>query len=483
MAVGERSVWLQVGKSWNDELNPARALRPPTARYLAALWDTDQMLIAGRSGWLARGRRPTPNSFGYDWENLSQWSRAWLWDVGVGTVKSTNVTPSFSNGEVVLNETVLTNQFYFAAGDGWEIHQSDDGVRWLDATVPSLGDTPGSFYGVAASPDLLVAVGSEGRIAYSRSSYLPLTSTYTLTNTVGSLGSQMVTNITVTNWINTLGLVWEWGTTFTALDLQGVVFESGVWIATGADGGIYVNRDGVNWSRQQTSTHSYLSSVERSPSGWVATGDNGIILQSIDGTVWKDRSPGITNWIYRVRWLNEQWVAVGEGGIVLTSRDGLSWTVGTSGVTQWLNDVESVGGVLYVVGTQGTVLSSTNQGKIWKGLDTITGRSFYSAASMKGQLVVVGTEGSILRAQAGPWPNPVQFVEYPRHPEDHFVLFAGAVDQPFEYQRSTNVVTWPRGTEFEISDPEGILLLFDPSVNSGSNQYFRSISPPPPRLQ
>ena len=91
-----------------------------------------------------------------------------------------------------------------------------------------------------------------------------------------------------------------------------------------------------------------------------------------------------------------------------------------------------------------------------------------------GQLVSVGMEGVILRAQAGAFPNPVRFLEFPQKPAENLFLFSGSLDQTFRLDFSTDLVDWTFGSELEITDPQGVLLLLDGGTNNPAQQFFRA---------
>jgi hypothetical protein len=95
-------------------------------------------------------------------------------------------------------------------------------------------------------------------------------------------------------------------------------------------------------------------------------------------------------------------------------------------VTNWLNDVEFVAGQWFVVGNQGTVLSSPDT-VTWTADPTlITGKSLYAATTLHGQLITAGVEGVILRAQIGPFPEPVTLANYPKLETEQLFLSPGA---------------------------------------------------------
>ena len=155
---------------------------------------------------------------------------------------------------------------------------STDGIDW-DLEVPSASVTTNAvFLGVAASTNLLVAVGAKGSIIVSPSAEVPTI----VTNAFG----QVVTNI-----VDTMGILWYDAASPTTNDFQGITFAREQWLATGANGAILRSQDGTNWHQAQSGVSAHLSSVSSSPSGFFAVGRNGT-LNHQRGWSSLDSSPG-----------------------------------------------------------------------------------------------------------------------------------------------------------------------------------------------
>lgn len=454
---------LGAGRLWKNELNPNRVSPPPTATYYSALWDGSRFVLGGRAGLLVQGTR---QSFSYNWTAYASPTRSWLWDIATATATGTNISASVLNESIVLSTNRTTNTFYSAVGQGPVLLQSDNGREWSTGLAPASA-TDVVYLGVAARQDLLIAVGSGGAIAVSRAEYQPSVTTNSFTN------GAIVKTVVLTNYINTAGLAWGASTSKVTVDLQGVCTTESLHIATGANGTILTSPDAITWTSRTSPRKTFLSSVERSPSGFVAAGDLGTLLFSTDGITWQDKSISTTNWIYRARWRGNQWIALGQNGSLYTSPNGTTWTARASGVTAWLNDVTYVEGTYYAVGTQGTVVTSPD-GITWSAADSITGKTLYGAATANGQLVAVGAEGVILRALVGTPEKPVEFVKYPKVPEEDLFLFSGSTDQLFRLDRSTNLIDWTTGPLLEITDTQGVLLFLSSETNNPVQQFYRA---------
>jgi len=451
------------GQNWNNEVDPNRISPPPAATYYSAVWDGSQFVLGGRTGLLVTGRR---SGFSYNWSALTNPTRSWLWDITQATAYGTNISASLTNGNVVLSTNRTTNTFYSAVGQGAALLQSENGIGWLTALAPANA-TDVVYLGVAGNEQLLVAVGSGGAIAISQPEYQPFITTNRFTN------GAVVTQVVLTNDINTLGLAWGASTSKVTSDLQGVCISDGLVVVSGANGTLLTSLDAKTWTPRTSPRSTFLSSLAHSSRGFVGVGDLGTLLHSTDGLQWTDHSMATTNWIYRVRWLGDRFVAVGQNGLLLTSADGKSWDPQTSGVTAWLNDVIRVDGTFYAVGTQGTVLASPDTLN-WGPVDSITGKSLYGLSVRNGQLIAVGAEGVILRAQAGAFPSAVKFLDHPKKADDSLFLFSGVPDQIFRLDRSTNLTDWILGPEIKITDAEGVLLYLDATTNALDRQFFRT---------
>ncbi len=452
---------------FTDDTSSSRSFPAPRATYFAGLSTGQRLILAGRAGQIVHGVRASLFSSAIDWTEPSSSPRGLLFGAATNVAFGTNITSRFANDAVLLSTNRTTNTFYVAVGDGPTILQSDAGVEWTTALVPTnaVGQV---LLSVAPGPGMLVAVGSGGTILSSTVAYSSLVTTNLYTNSASAK-----VRVVLTNWVNTLGLSWQSVPSPTNATLHGVDRGPDRFVACG-DGGILVtSTDGVAWTRLPSPTTNHLFSVGAGPDGWIATGAAGTLLSSADGTTWTSRPFPTPRAITRGRWLGNGFVAVGENGTLLSSPDGIAWTGMNSGVTNGLNDVIRVDGTDYAAGNQGVVLGSQD-GAVWSTLDSITYKSLHGLASIDGQLVAVGLDGAIVRAQAAPFPNGVEIAQWPRQPTDSLFLFIGVLDQRFVIERSTNLLDWVLSDILTITDPGGTLLFLDTAPNDGTRQYFRT---------
>ncbi len=469
----EARVAALVGNSviWTPQTSTSLASPVPIANYLSAVWDTELFLLGGRAGLLVYGQA-TGITGQFSWTTYPSPSRNWLFDLTTATTTGTNVTVAATGGSLLYRTNRTTNTFYVAAGDRATLLNSDDGVTWANSLAPATA-TNQTYFGIGGNDRGLVAVGSAGTISFSPVDYASLITTNRFTN------GATVTEIVLTNAYSTLGLAWYASASGTISDLQAVAARDSRYVVGGANGFLATSDNGTNWIARTSGSTRYLSGLETHPGGFIAVGDRGTILTSPDGVAWTPRTSGTANWLYRVRSANGLLVAVGQNGTILTSPDASNWTARATGLTNWLNDVEFVAGQWYAVGNQGTLLASPD-GTVWtQDQSLITGKSLYTVATLRGQLVTAGVEGVILRAQVGPFPEPVTVANYPKSPAESLFLFLGQPDQTFRLERATDLLSWELDANLEITDPSGTQLYLSPRPNDASRQWFRAVETGP----
>jgi hypothetical protein len=456
---------------WISQNSASFSAPVPTANFLSAVWDGEYFLLGGRSGLLVYGQ-PTGIPGIVSWTPYTSPSRNWLFDLTTATALGTNLSVTATGSSLLYTTNRTTNTFYVAAGDRATLLNSDEGVTWSSSLAPASA-TNQTYFGVGGNDRGLVAVGSAGTLSFSPVAYSSLLSTNRFTNGIAS------TEVVLTNWFNTLGLAWYAATAGTTNDLQAVAASGSCYVIGGANGFLATSENGTDWTPQTSGTTRYLSGLETYADGFVVVGDAGTILTSPEGITWTPRPSGTSNWLYRVRSANGQLVAVGQNGTIATSTNATTWTLANTGVTNWLNDVDFIGGQWFAVGNQGTLLTSPD-GSTWTPDPTLlTGKSLYTLATLRGQLVTAGVEGVILRAQIAPFPTPVRVANYPKSAAESLFLLLGSPDQTFDLERATDLLSWQPEAALEITDPSGALLYLSPQTNDVDRQWFRAVETTP----
>jgi photosystem II stability/assembly factor-like uncharacterized protein len=364
-----------------------------------------------------------------------------------------------------LWQVLVTNGLYVAVGDNARILTSSDGASWTVEAINftnSVSATNTVFFCVGGSSNLLLAAGTQGSLALSPNSPIPVLDT----NADGSL---------VTNYISSLGVGWypQAAPAGTTNDLAAICTYNNNFYIVGGGGTLLSSPDGTNWTKLNSGTTNYLSGIARSANGLlVLTGNEGTILTSPDGINWTFRASGTTSWLYRTRCVMGRLLTVGENGTMLLSTNGTKWTAIATGVTNWLNDAVVVSNTCYVVGNQGVVLASTNL-TTWTNIGTITTKSLYGAATQNGQLVVVGFEGTIVRSQIVPVMTPINIIEFSQSGGYNVFSVAGTVDQQFTLDSSTNLMNWATGPLLNLYYGDGTLIFYETEPTNFPTTYYR----------
>jgi hypothetical protein len=456
------------GWIWSSEINPLRANPAPLVTYQCLLWDGRQVVAGTRGGLIVTGTRSTTLA-GFNWSYTEPPGFDSIWDSVVLSVPGTNVSVSFPSGIPAYATNTQPQTLRVTAGESAQFLDSADGKNWNRGLAPASASGI-SYFGIGGRSNLVVAAGSAGALAVSRTDYVPLVSTNTATN-----GTQVV-RVVLTNRVNTLGIAWESATSGVQADLRGVCADGNLFVVAGSAGTILTSPDARTWTRRTAGVSAVLSGAAAWPGGFVVSGQNGTLLTSANGQSWTPRASGTSRWLWRVRWLGGRLVAVGDGGTVLSSSDGLVWTASSTPSATWWNDVAWQSGWFCLVGDGGVVALSQDLSS-WVESPTLTTRNLYTACAAAGQWIVGGSGAALLRARAVAFDAPVQVLNYPKSPDESLFLFGGQMDQAFRLERSSDLRAWGRATELEISDPEGVLLLLDSGANAPDGQFFRVVEP------
>jgi hypothetical protein len=204
----------------------------------------------------------------------------------------------------------------------------------------------------------------------------------------------------------------------------------GVFVAVGEGGAILTSPDGAHWTTQSSPTSLDLFGVAFGAGRFVAVGGNdvsgaGIVLAgSADGSSWtvEDVSSTLAAPLSSVRFLDRAFVAVGNGA-EMTSSDGLAWSdpgacaAAIAGPTVDFFDVAYGAGTYVVVGTHnGTdgsgnltydgYIATSSDGTNWGALPQTS--AYLSGVTWGGgRFVAVGRGGAILTSSDATSWSPV----------------------------------------------------------------------------
>lgn len=434
---------------WTDQSSATVSPSPvPVWSWSALLWDGTRYLAGGRTGVTAESWRTNAGALSGEtfWFRNDDSPRNLLWDV------------------------IRVGHGYLAVGDVGTVLSSSAGVDWTSEGAPVTAETV--LYGIGGSPEVVVAVGSSGTVLRSAVGSTNVSVTHEFTAAGGTHP------LTVTRTLPLTGVEWQVSTPVTTNTLQGVAWNRGLFVVTGAQGTVLTSSDAVTWRAASIAGAGLLSSVTAHGDGFVAAGSAGRIDTSADGTNWVARNSGTTNWVYRVRSLAGTLVAVGQNGTLLTSTEGVDWVARASGSDAFLTDACRVGRYVYVCGTGGTLLRSADL-SAWEVLPTITGKSLFALATDGAQVVAVGAEGTVVRAIGDDAASPVAFAGYARRetaggPVEGFV-FSGSPERDFRLESGVEPGPWIPAAGLRL-DAAGIAVLGRDAVEA--SRFHRTAAGP-----
>jgi hypothetical protein len=183
---------------------------------------------------------------------------------------------------------------------------------------------------------------------------------------------------------------------FESACLRGIAFADGQFVAVGDNGLILVSSDGMAWTEGPGPLVDGLSAVTWGADGWVVVGNNGLAV-AMDLSV---GVPSMNRHLHGAVHAEGRFVAVGEGGTVGLSANGQDWTVHSAGESKALLGVTHGATGYVAVGEQGTVITST-VGASWEPRASGTEAWLSAVAYGAGQYVAVGNDGVILGSPDG----------------------------------------------------------------------------------
>ncbi len=204
------------------------------------------------------------------------------------------------------------------------------------------------------------------------------------------------------------GLIWAGASAGPNTNIYDVVYAGGFFVAVGdemTNGAVYASMDGLVWSGNLVSLPGVdLFGVAYGAGKFVAVGYDYTIYTSLDGLAWSENvgPGGGTGFIFSdVTYGNGAFVAVGDNNAVTVSKDGLVWLpVSYIAGGGMLADVAYGAGKFVAVGTDGTsslatIYASTN-GLVWSDNLYRGGSSLLVGVTYcRDRFVAVGSGGTV----------------------------------------------------------------------------------------
>jgi hypothetical protein len=282
-------------------------------------------------------------------------------------------------------------------GGGGEI-----GLTWT--TVDNAGSD--HLYGIAYGGGTFVAVGAEGKTAYSADGatwtpgadiqYASMASGIAYGNgtfvAVGGGGVLAYSTDGGKTWTDaTNGLLTE--------NLRGIAYGGGKFVAGGQKGennnAVAYSTDGKQpWTAANTAAleNPFIMSIAYNGSMFMAVDYSGKVAYSLDGAYWAAVDNASSSALYGIAYGGGTFVAVGEGGKAAYSTNGTTWTAAQTGLTSAITGIAYGGGKFVAVGEGGKAAYSTN-GVTWTAVETTFTSTLSGIAYGGGRFVAVGDYG------------------------------------------------------------------------------------------
>lgn len=197
-------------------------------------------------------------------------------------------------------------------------------------------------------------------------------------------------------------LAWQPSASGVTVDLHGVTYGNGQFVAVGDRGTILTSPDGLVWTSRNSTVTNSLRGVVWGSNVCVAVGFEGTVVRSTNGIAWARQTSGIARSLplLGVGYGFGKFVAVGYEKWILNSANGTTWTERnfTSGSINPLAGVTITNGAMVTAGGIGfgfpTFMRSTNA-DAWSNVAASGSDGFHDIAAGAGKFVAVGRNGAV----------------------------------------------------------------------------------------
>lgn len=350
-------------------------------------------------------------------------------------------TSPLSTNESLNAITYGMDQFIAVSDQQGHVITSPDGIVW---TMQSTGvDTV--LFGIAASPNLIVAVGSGGAIFTSAD-----------------------------------GRVWAQQESGTRLPLNDVTYANGRFMAVGDAGIVLHSTNGVNWAYHRTDPGNYWQSSAYGNGlhllvGYASDSGSARSAFSSDLTNWVVRATGAGRYLSDVLFAQGQFVACGYAGLLQTCTDGTDWSLPGQASFAWLFSIAQQEGFFLAAGERGAYATSSDTIQWSRGLFP-TDHTLYSVAFGRDTFVAVGQDGVIWQSSTVMTPSTILLRNVSGRPD---LLQFSFTSQPRKIYRIDSAVQFPDWTRYTNLISTGTISTLVISNPPGPNRFFRVVLPNP----
>lgn len=187
---------------------------------------------------------------------------------------------------------------------------------------------------------------------------------------------------------------WRCSQPLPGVNLRGITYHNGLFVAVGDHGLVLTSPDAANWTQRGVPVRENLRSVTAGGGEFVAVGCSGTILGTTNGINWTSRPSGVADELRGICYAHGRFVAVGSRQTILTSIDARNWTrVGTR---------SSVGLKAVAAGSQGfvavgcSVILTSPDGLLWQSKPAGGQAAIMGVDRRMNRWVVVGKAGLTL---------------------------------------------------------------------------------------
>jgi photosystem II stability/assembly factor-like uncharacterized protein len=261
------------------------------------------------------------------------------------------------------------------------------------------------LYGIAYGGNTFVAVGDEGKTAYSADGvtwaagadipYAIMASGIAYDNgTFVAVGGNGVLAYSTDG-----GETWTAATSSSLTEgLRGIAYGGDKFVAVGNNGTAAYSRDGNQpWEAANTAAlnDSFIMDIAYGGDKFVAVDSSGTAAYSYGGTSWAAAQTGLISALYGIAYGGDKFVAVGAGGTAVYSINGANWTSAQTGLTSDLIGIAYGGGKFVAVGAEGQTVYSAD-GATWTVAQSGLASSINGIAYGDGRFVAVGDYGKVV---------------------------------------------------------------------------------------
>jgi hypothetical protein len=259
-----------------------------------------------------------------------------------------NTVGNSTFGETYVNAIAYGNNKFVAVGSEGKIAYSANGETWT-AITPGTGTGTSTFgatgwiYTIAYGNGKFVAGSNSGKMAYSLdgenwTAIPPDTETNPLYLSVEAIAfgdGRFVAGCSLGKMgYSSDGINWTAASNAAFNDclMKGIAYGNGKFVAVGSKGKMAYSSDGITWTAVSNSGFgtSSINAIAYGDGKFVAVGDGGKIAYSSNGETWTTANSSFEayQYIQKIAYGNNQFVAGGSG--MAFSSDGATWTAVTN---------------------------------------------------------------------------------------------------------------------------------------------------------